>query len=223
MLIIPTRVETLMERWPWANFAIIGITVLVSITALAGVLEEGLLSRMVLSDWAASGLLGHLTLHAGFLHLGFNMIFLWVFGNTVCAKVGNVSYFALYLILGIIAASTHLLLDGDPAIGASGAVNGVIGFYFALHPVNRIHCFWWVYIRAGSFDIAGYWLILGWFALDLLGALAGGGGIAYWAHIGGFLGGFLLGLIALLSGLVKMTDYDNGTIVDLFRPGAADR
>lgn len=222
MLIIPTRVETLMERWPWANFVVIGVTVLVSLAALLGGIDEELFWRMVLAEWDAGQFFGHLALHADVFHLGFNMLFLWVFGNTVCAKVGNVGYFALYLGLGIIAGATHLMLDGEPAIGASGAINGIIGFYFVLHPVNRIHCFWWFWIRAGSFDLAGYWLILGWFALDIYGVMSGGGGIAYWAHIGGFAGGALLGLLLLLAGVVKMTVYDNGTVLDLFRPGATD-
>lgn len=89
MLIIPTRVETLMERWPWANFVVIGITILISLAALVGGIDEDLLGRMVLADWEVSQFFGHLVLHGDILHLGFNMIFLWVFGNTVCAKVGN--------------------------------------------------------------------------------------------------------------------------------------
>lgn len=222
IMIIPTRVETLMERWPWANFTVMGLTILTTLAAFGGLLTEGVLGRMVLAGWDPVQMVGSLGLHGDIFHLAGNMLFLWVFGNTVCAKVGNVTYFLLYLLLGVLAGAAHLSLDGGPAIGASGAINGIIGFYFMLHPVNRIHCFWWFYIRAGSFDIPGYWLILGWFALDIYGAVTGGSGIAYWAHIGGFLGGMCLGLAALMVGFVKMTAYDNETIVDLLRREPAE-
>jgi membrane associated rhomboid family serine protease len=70
----------------------------------------------------------------------------------------------------------------------------------------------------GRFDVAGYWLILMWLAFDLLGALTGAAGIAYWAHLGGFGAGFALAFALYAGGLIQVTVYDNGTLLDLLRP-----
>ena len=80
------------------------------------------------------------------LHLKYTLIFLWVFGNAVCAKFNNWRYIPFYLCLGIIAASFHLLLDGRSAIGASGAIYGVMGAFLILYPLNSITCFYWVFL-----------------------------------------------------------------------------
>ena len=223
MLLLPIRVETLMFRYPLANVGIIAIACTVFVLLLIEQLPLSLVESMVLEDFHPVGLFGHLFLHGDIFHIAGNMIFLWVFGNAICAKLGNVGYLLLYLLVGIGAAAAHLLIDGNPAIGASGAVNGIIGFYIALHPVNRIHCLWWFWFRAGVFEVSGFWMVMLWVAFDLWGALSGAPGVAYWAHLGGLAAGFFLGVAALMLGWVKMTEYDNETVVDLLLPDRAQR
>jgi membrane associated rhomboid family serine protease len=161
------------------------------------------------------GLIGHQFIHAGLWHLLFNMLYLWVFGNAVCEKLGNWVYAGVFLLTGVWAGSLHILLDGSPAVGASGAINGIIGVYLVLYPVNRVNCFYWFVFRGGAFDISGFWLILFWFAIDAWASFSGAAtGVGHWAHVGGFVSGLALGVLILKSGLVKMANYDNPTILD---------
>jgi len=108
-----------------------------------------------------------------------------------------------------------MLSDGK-AIGASGAINGVIGFYFALYPINQIKMFYWYYIRVGSFHITGYWVILFWLIGDIYGVLSGGGGIAYAGHLGGFIGGMFLAVLFLKFKLVEFQRADNNHLFQRF-------
>ena len=81
--------------------------------------------------------------------------------------------------------------------------------------MNRINCFWYFFFRGGTFSISGFWLILFWFAVDAWHAFSGAeAGIAYWAHVGGFVSGVVLGFLFLKTGLVKMASYDNPTLLD---------
>ena len=119
------------------------------------------------------------------------MLMLFVFGNAVCGVMGQAEYLLLYIGTGVAAGAAHVLLDGSPAIGASGAVSGIMGVYLAVYPVNRVACFWFWFFRTGRLEVPGWVLVGGYFALDLFGVLAGGGQVAYWAHIGGTVAGFL--------------------------------
>lgn len=218
MLLLPIRVETMGFRYPWLNIGIIGVTCIVFLAMLAGLLPMEIIEAMVLEDFQPAGLFGHLLLHADIVHLVGNMVFLWVFGNAICSKIGNAGYLFLYLFVGIGAAAAHLLIETAPAVGASGAINGIIGFYIALHPINRIHCVWWFWFRAGVFEISGFWLVLLWVAFDLWGAMSGSPGVAYWAHLGGLAAGFSLALLGLFLEWIAMTQYDNETVLDYLLP-----
>jgi hypothetical protein len=147
-------------------------------------------------------------LHADPIHLIGNGIFLWVFGNAVCAKLGNLRYPAAYMGLGIAAAAAYLIFFDKPMLGASGAINGVVGMYFVLYPLNDVSCFYWIFIRVGTFRVASFWMILLWFAFDIWGAIWGASygneGVAYVAHLGGFTGGFALMFLLVRTGRVKM-------------------
>ncbi len=173
-----------------------------------------MLEAMVLTGWNPIGLIGHQFIHAGFFHLLFNMLYLWVFGNAVCEKIGNLAYTGTFLLAGVAAGGIHNVLDGNPAVGASGAINGIVGLYLVLYPINRINCFYW-FFRPGTFDISGYWLIIFWFLVDAWHAFSGAEtGVAYWAHVGGFLSGFGMGFLFLKTGIAKMARYDNPTLFD---------
>ena len=217
-MLIPYEIETLMDRRPWANWLIITACVIVSAAAWTQHLPEAVVDQMVLHEWSITGLIGHQLLHSGMMHLLGNMIFLWVFGNALCANTSNWLYPILFFSCGTVAGAVHLWMDGNPAIGASGAVNGIVGLILAMYPVNRVSMFWWFFIvRATTFTVRAYLVILFWFAFDLWGALAHGGSVAYWAHVGGLLFGLTLGLVGLQLGLLRTTEWDNETLLELLK------
>jgi membrane associated rhomboid family serine protease len=138
-------------------------------------------------------------LHGGFMHLIGNMWFLWIFGNNIEEAMGHLRFIIFYLICGIIASWSHIASDPSsvlPSIGASGAIGGVMGAYIMLYPRARVWTFIFLFFFIKVLSLpAG--IILGyWFVIQLLsGSMAGGqagGGVAFWAHIGGFLAGVLL-------------------------------
>jgi membrane associated rhomboid family serine protease len=136
-------------------------------------------------------------MHGGWLHLGGNMLYLWIFGDNIEDCMGHVRYLAFYLLCGIAAALTQGFVYPDstvPMVGASGAISGVLGAYILLHPGATVR----VLIFLGFFVTMAYipaLIVLGiWFALQLFSGLAPGGeaGVAFWAHIGGFVAGLVL-------------------------------
>jgi membrane associated rhomboid family serine protease len=218
MLIIPYHVDVPMRRPPLANFALLGLTSLISLVALGGKFS-GFDAWILDRENGLSGYLGHMFLHVGILHLAGNMLFLWVFGNAVCAKVGNLWYPVIYLGLGLSAGVVHTAADHHPAIGASGAINGVVGMYVVWYARNYISCAWLWFGRAGFFAVSSGWMILLWLAFDIWGAAAGGGSVAYFAHLGGFFAGFGLAALLLVTGLVQKEEGEE-TLFDLFRSEA---
>jgi membrane associated rhomboid family serine protease len=217
MLLIPYEIETLEQERPWANWSIIGIITLVSFGWLFGLLTDDQVEPLVLQGWNPAGLCGHVLLHAGFLHWLGNMIFLWVFGNAVCTNIGNRVYLVIFLLCSLFAGAVHNLADGSPAIGASGALNGITGMVLAMYPLNRINVFYLIFVKGGSFSCPA-WAVIGlWFVLDVWGAFMGGGSIAYWAHIGGLLGGLVIGLVSLHFGWVLLTEYDNRSLLEIVK------
>ncbi len=207
MLLVPYRVDVPMQRWPLANVALLGTTVLV-FAAQAGLSEADLDDFVLGGTGGIGGWLTHMWLHAGVMHLAGNMVFLWVFGNAVCAKVGNFLYAPIYVGCGLAAAAAHMAFDGGPAIGASGAINGIVGIYLVFYPRNDVSCFYVWYFRPGTFSVSGFWMVLLWLAFDVLGVALGLPGVAYWAHLGGFAVGFGLGLLLVGAGTVRMEAYE---------------
>ena len=137
-------------------------------------------------------------MHGGLLHLGGNMLFLWVFGNNVEDSMGPVKYVIFYLVAGLAATAGQVLVDPNaavPSIGASGAVAGVLGGYILLFPRARVITlifivFFFTIIELPALVILGFWfiqqIVFGYFDLNSGGE---GGGVAYFAHIGGFVFG----------------------------------
>ena len=146
--------------------------------------------------------LSSMFMHGGWIHLIGNMWFLWLFGNNVEDSMGHTRYFAFYILCGLAAAAAQTIITPSsiiPMVGASGAISGVMGAYVVLYPRVRVHLF----VPLGFFffrTAAPAYLMLGyWFLLQLLGgsAASGEGGVAFWAHVGGFLAG--AALIALFK------------------------
>jgi membrane associated rhomboid family serine protease len=138
-------------------------------------------------------------LHGGILHIAFNMLFLWIFGNNVEDSMGRARFIAFYLLGGVVAAYTQALLTASstvPAIGASGAIAGVLGGYLLLFPRARVLTLVLIILFVTVIEIPAAILLAIWFVLQFLPALgqvtttaAGGEGVAYWAHVGGFVFG----------------------------------
>ena len=139
-------------------------------------------------------------MHGGFAHLGGNMLYLWVFGDNLEDRLGHACYFLFYMLCGIIASLTHVFTDylfGEnhliPSLGASGAISGVMGGYLLLFPTKRVTVFpdIFIYTSTGVYCV-GAWILLQ--VANGTGYLGGSeaSGIAYAAHIGGFIAGSLL-------------------------------
>jgi membrane associated rhomboid family serine protease len=135
-------------------------------------------------------------MHGGILHIAFNMLFLWIFGNNIEDSMGRPRFMAFYLLAGIVAAYTQALLSPNstlPAIGASGAIAGVLGGYLLLYPRARVLTLVFIIFFVTLIEIPAVIMLGIWFVLQFLPALGqvsshatGGGGVAYWAHVGGF-------------------------------------
>lgn len=210
-LLLPYKVDIQSSRKPYANYLV--MIAMVAVFVLQKTCPEERTEPFVLAGWSARGLLGYMWLHDGYLHIIGNLIFIWVFGNAVCAKIGNVLYLPVYIATGLLAAVVHLVFDDRIAVGASGAIFGIIGIYLVLYPYNSIKCFFWFLAYIRRFSIAGFWIIILWIALNLLGAISEyTGGAAYFAHIGGFVGGVILAIILVSSKLVTRDSMDDAIV-----------
>ena len=139
--------------------------------------------------------------HAGLLHLGGNMLFLWIFGNNVEDAMGPVRFVAFYLLGGLAALELQIAIRPDamvPTLGASGAIAGVLGGYIVLYPRARVLTLIFLIIFFTFIEIPAYLFLFIWFAqqavfgaVDLTTPSGGGGGVAYFAHVGGFAFGLL--------------------------------
>jgi membrane associated rhomboid family serine protease len=143
-------------------------------------------------------------MHGGIAHIAGNMLFLWIFGDNIEDRLGHIRYLVFYLVCGLIASLAHVLTTAAfatdqsslmvPSLGASGAISGVLGGYILLHPTRRVTVILFRFLT----DVPAYVAIGLWFVFQLisgLGMLGGGsqqGGVAYAAHIGGFIAGLVL-------------------------------
>ena len=142
-------------------------------------------------------------LHSGLLHIAGNMLFLWIFGDNVEDYFGHFSYLLFYFVCGIGAGLLHIAFNYHsliPALGASGAISGVMGAYAILYPRERILTLVLVFlIPLPAWVILGYWFLLQFMAGISSVGVAATGGVAWWAHIGGFLLGVLITVLSLES------------------------
>ncbi|MBI1181623.1 MAG: rhomboid family intramembrane serine protease [Alphaproteobacteria bacterium] len=199
--------------WPVVTWALIAACVIVYLwqaTLPAGLGQQavyalGMVPALLFTDlqldpsialvpaWAT--LITSMFLHGGLLHLGGNMLYMWIFADNVEVALGHVKFLAFYLLCGVAAALTQAFLDTEsriPMIGASGAISGVLGAYFLLFPrANvRVLMFPWGMVGVPAVVVLGLWFLLQ--LLDGVSATGGQGGVAFWAHVGGFLAGLAL-------------------------------
>jgi len=208
---IPLRDSLKSRSTPYVNIGIISICVLVFVAQLAAaddLLRWAFVPRHLVSPaaWSQYGagtiLLSGITamfIHGGLLHLVFNMLFLWVFGDNVEDRLGHGRYLVFYLACGIIATLAHSLVTlfaEVPMVGASGAIAGVMGAYFVLFKHATVRALVPIFIIFTVVDLPAVLFIGIWFVFQLLSALfsgiGGATGIAFTAHVGGFVAGYLM-------------------------------
>ena len=160
-------------------------------------------------------------MHGGWFHLLGNMWFLWVFGNNIEDSMGHGRFVVFYLLCGVAAAATQMVSDPAspvPMVGASGAISGVMGAYVLLYPRVRVHTIVWLGFFVTTVALPAYVMLGYWFVLQLLlGAASalshaqGGGGVAVWAHVGGFVAG--MALIRLFANPEYLARRRSGAII----------
>lgn len=225
-MLIPFGTDRPLRRPTTATYLLIGVNIAVFIAG--SVMErtnpEGfreVFERLWLdpSNFRFAGLFSYQFLHAGFMHLAGNMVFLYVFGPNVEDKLTRAGFFAFYLVGGAIAGAAHVLLEGPafeadgvrhfaPVVGASGAIAAVTGAYMVLFPKTLVKVLCLI-IVVGTFEIPAWWLILGAIVKDLFfRGLGAGNGVALTAHLGGYTFGIGVALVLLWSKLLPREPYD---------------
>ncbi|MGH7457473.1 MAG: rhomboid family intramembrane serine protease [Longimicrobiaceae bacterium] len=210
---IPIKDENPTEIVPYVNYLFIGLNVAAWFllqgagdpNALqASVFEYGSVPCEVTGRCEVEGLsylalVTSMFMHGGWAHLIGNMLFLWVFGNNIEDSMGHLRYIAFYLVSGLAAAAVHIFTDPSgqvPMVGASGAISGVMGAYVLLYPKVRVR-YWfpplWIF-ELRAIVALGYWFLiqLASGVVSLGPEAPGGGGVAFWAHVGGFVAGLAL-------------------------------
>jgi membrane associated rhomboid family serine protease len=227
-MFIPLHTDQRLKRRPIVTESLIIINMLVYLVGLAGrsfgwfeneeFIEAGRFSGQDFRSWQ---LFSYQFLHdpAGVLHLGFNMLFLWVFGCAVEDRLSRAGFLAFYLFAGAVAAMVHWRISGGPIIGASGSIAGLTGAFLALFPRSRVRVLMFFLVIIRVFDIPAFWFIALSLFIDVLRATAhvlgaSAGNIAYAAHIAGYLYGFLFALLLLALKIVPRGEFD---VVRLFQ------
>ncbi len=217
-MIIPIRTDYQMRSRPWVNYALVAANILIFVAgyssgsraAMARIWDHMLWpDRPEMTQFFTS-----MFLHGDFWHLSGNMVFLWVFGNALNDRFGHVAYLAFYLAGGVIAGVGYILLSGSvPVLGASGAISAVTGAYLVLLPRVRVTLLVWFYIiytfEVTSLLFIGFNLVLNLVLMaPTLSGYSGGGGVAYSAHVAGYLFGLGAALAMLGTRLVPRDAFD---------------
>ncbi len=215
----PFRDRLRPARRPWVTWALLAVNVAVFVwewSLPADALQAFLVAHAVVparlsaldlgrpsGAWTASlATLRSMFLHGGWLHLIFNMWYLWIFGDNVEDRVGHGRFLLLYVACGAAATTAHVWSAPHstlPTVGASGAIAGVLGAYFVTYPTARVVTLIPIFFYVSVVELPAWVLLGAWFALQFLSGAAAlastaatGGGVAWWAHVGGFVSGMIL-------------------------------
>lgn len=214
-MLVPLRDENPTIRTPVVTVAIIAACVVVSFfqLTLSERAEEvlalgfGMIPAVLFGSQSLAAeipsvdpwltIITSMFLHGGLLHLAGNMIYLWVFGNNIEDAMGHIRFILFYVVCGGVAALTQAFVEPDstlPMIGASGAVSGVLGAYLVLHPHARVLVLFFyglvTTVTLPAMAVLGWWIVVQ--VVNIMIAPAGQGGVAWYAHIGGFVAGLAL-------------------------------
>jgi membrane associated rhomboid family serine protease len=208
----PIRDHNPSGRRPYVTMALVAVNIAVFLAYWLSLRDEvalgwffynwGLVPDRVMSGDGLPTLVTSMFLHGGWMHLAGNMLFLWIFGDNLEDAMGHLGFGVFYLASGLCAAALQIGMDpasGVPMVGASGAIAGVMGGYLLLFPKAKVDVLIIFVIFFRVFAIPA-WIVLGfWFGVQFLnGANAAADGVAYMAHVGGFVGGVVLTLPAWL-------------------------
>lgn len=205
----PIRDHNPSGRTPFVTLALIAINIVVFCGYWTTLTENeigwfflnwGAVPARVMSGEGIETIFTSMFLHGGWLHLAGNMLFLWIYGDNLEEEMGHLGFLAFYLVSGVAAAGLQIAADPAsfiPMVGASGAIAGVMGGYLLLFPRAKVDVLFIFVIFFRIFAIPA-WIVLGlWLAIQVFsGAVTptDGGGVAYFAHIGGFIAGFVLAI-----------------------------
>ncbi|NJM82558.1 MAG: rhomboid family intramembrane serine protease [Tabrizicola sp.] len=205
----PIRDHNPSGKTPIVTIALIAANILIFLAYFTSMSDRelayfffrwGLVPARVLSGEGYETVLTSMFLHGGWMHLAGNMLFLWIFGDNLEEEMGHVGFLLFYLASGLAAAGLQTFADTSsavPMVGASGAIAGVMGGYLLMFPKAKVDVLFIFVIFFRIFAIPA-WIVLGvWFGSQLLSGYSmptDGGGVAYWAHAGGFVGGVVLTL-----------------------------
>lgn len=167
-------------------------------------------------------------LHGSFAHIIGNMLFLWVFGDNIENALDRLNYLLFYLVCGVAGSVAHIVFNWDspiPSLGASGAIAGVLGAYLMLYPRNRIRVLFWFLI----FSVPAWLMLGGWIFLQFINGYTSlarteqTSGVAYMAHIGGFVAGAVLILVLRLLGALRRMPHETPRSSYLSKPARSTR
>ncbi len=204
----PIRDHNPSGRTPYVVYALIAANVLIFISYV-GLMDDPRALFHFYSDWAITParvsngahpetLVTSMFLHGGWMHLAGNMLFLWIFGDNLEDAMGHVLFLAFYLASGVGAGLIHVLAapySQVPTVGASGAIAGVMGGYLLLYPKARVDVVVIFIVFFKVFPVPAWLMLLLWLGLQFFGGFGADpdtGGVAYWAHVGGFVVGLIL-------------------------------
>ena len=209
---IPFKSKYISTKFNWANYVIIAVCSLVFYWETQSGWPS--VEPYVFNPKSFSGVLSAIFLHADLTHLLGNMLVLMVFGKAIVDKIGNVLYLVLFVAMGIMGNVTYGLFNAQPAIGASGAISGVLAMSLMLMPFVEIKTIVWI-LPPIVMDISAFWIAGIWFIFDLTNLSKSDSAIAYHAHIGGFIAGLIISVVLLLIGKVTYA-LDEKSFIELF-------
>ncbi len=205
---IPIKDNIPSRKRPFITIAFIAINVAVFFYEMSlgrnintFISQFGMIPQNIVAGQNLHTLFTSMFLHGGFWHILGNMLYLWIFGDNVEDAFGHFGFLVMYLVTGLAGSAAHILTavgSKIPTIGASGAVSGVLGAYFILYPRAQVLALVPIFFFIRFMALPAFIFLGFWFFLQLLygaGSMGGGAGVAFFAHIGGFVVGVILGLL----------------------------
>ncbi len=213
-MLIPLGTDRPQQRTPVVTYTILALNILAFIAMATLERSSPSAHRELLADlwiWGADfrphALITSAFIHAGWLHLLANMLFLWVFAPNIEDRLSHLGFAAFYLAAAAFSAAVHAFFSDNPAVGASGAIAAVTGAYLVLFPRTHVRCFFFFFI-IGFISIPALWLVAINIAWDFLAPAAGSTGVAHLAHIAGYAFGITTALSLLALGILPREPYD---------------
>lgn len=227
-MIFPFKTDRRLQHKPWVNLTIIALNVVVFLFELYGQSHAPAGTPPWWSGYMLDPRQPHWYqfftyqfLHSSWEHIGFNMLFLYIFGNSLEDRLGPAGYLCFYLSGGVVAGLGHSVLTSTPVLGASGAISAVMGAFLALFPQSRVTLAFWLIFFVDIFEVPSIWLILLSFGQDIFFQVIdlgwpgrAVGHVAFLAHISGNVFGFVVGMTLLATRVLPREPFDFLSMVD---------